>query len=516
MKLFAPSRSILLSSLFILASTFASACGSGGAEQLELGAPCDPDVGCGDAAVCEAKSSDEDAETVCLAKKGEECDPKMAYCSGDLTCAPTDAGLDRCFERVVLRGDVTDTSDGSAVTDARLLALDEEGIAVTDVATSDAAGDYLLDLPVLRDDTGKPLVTTFTLNAAAQDYQAFPSGARVALPISTEDAALQDGRYIIESALTSVGLIPLEEGERVSASGVVEGLDEGSQVGGMLIVATGPAGTFSAMTDKSGAFTLFNLPEGEFEVRAYGSGIQVKTTSLDVGAEPITGVKLSEVEASTTQVSGTIQIVNAPGGAVTSVILVVADTFNETAARGEVPRGLRAPASGPVSIDGAFEIEGVPEGDYVVLAAYENDDLVRDPDTNISGTAFVRISVSATDSTMDISDSFKVTEALAIVAPGKDGPEAVTAKPTLEWADDSSEDWYDVYVYDAFGDEVWKSLEIPGVSGSDTVSVDYEGPLDPGMYYQFRVTSWRQPGGGDAAPISSTEDLKGVFFAPSE
>jgi len=84
------------------------------------------------------------------------------------------------------------------------------------------------------------------------------------------------------------------------------------------------------------------------------------------------------------------------------------------------------------------------------------------------------------------------------------------------WADDASENWYDVRVFDAFGDEVWNALEIPEVSGSPTVSLQYEGPLEPGMYYQFRVSSWRQPGMGAAAPISTTEDLRGVFFLPPE
>ena len=69
---------------------------------------------------------------------------------------------------------------------------------------------------------------------------------------------------------------------------------------------------------------------------------------------------------------------------------------------------------------------------------------------------------------------------------------ATIGKPVLEWADDSREDWYDIRVFDAFGNEVWTSLMLPGVSGSDTVTLQYEGPLDPGMYYQFRVTSWRQ------------------------
>ncbi len=167
-------------------------------------------------------------------------------------------------------------------------------------------------------------------------------------------------------------------------------------------------------------------------------------------------------------------------------------------------------------MSGDFVIEGVPAGRYVVLAAYENDALVRDPDTNISGTDFVSIEVSAGQDDVTLSESFKVTEALATISPGVDGPEAVDDKPELVWADDSSEDWYDVRVFDAFGTEVWSSLELPGVSGGDTASVQYEGPLEPGMYYQFRVSSWRQPGGGDAAPISTTEDLRGVFFLPAQ
>jgi hypothetical protein len=52
---------------------------------------------------------------------------------------------------------------------------------------------------------------------------------------------------------------------------------------------------------------------------------------------------------------------------------------------------------------------------------------------------------------------------------------------------------------------------IPAVSGGGNVSVQYDGPMDPGMYYQFRATSWRAPG-GTPGPASNTEDLRGVFY----
>ena len=42
--------------------------------------------------------------------------------------------------------------------------------------------------------------------------------------------------------------------------------------------------------------------------------------------------------------------------------------------------------------------------------------------------------------------------------------------------------------------------------------IDYGGDaLVTGMYYQFRVTSWREPPSGRLY-ISRTEDLRGVFY----
>jgi hypothetical protein len=479
----------------------------------------DPDHengGCAENAECVAREGTKD--TVCLTLEGGECDPAAETCTNGLTCAEIEGGGNRCFGEVIFRGEVTDTSDGAAIENAHVIAVDEEGVAVTDVAKSDAMGLYDLAIPAVRDENGVPISAKFTLRAAAQDYQPFPSGVRVALPIDVSEAVPEDKSYVVDSALTDVGLIPLEAAERSQISGKIVALegDAAGQVGGVLVVATGEDGAFSGLSDKTGNFVIFNVPAGDYQLKAYAADIQIETEDVSVAADPLEGIELAQLAEDTTRVTGNVQIVNAPGGSLTSVILVVEDTFDANAARGEVPRGLRSPKTGEPNVSGDFVIEGVPAGRYVVLAAYENDALVRDPDTNISGTDFVSIEVSAGQDDVTLSESFKVTEALATISPGVDGPEAVDDKPELVWADDSSEDWYDVRVFDAFGTEVWSSLELPGVSGGDTASVQYEGPLEPGMYYQFRVSSWRQPGGGDAAPISTTEDLRGVFFLPAQ
>jgi hypothetical protein len=487
-----------------------------------LGAACQPNNtalangGCALGAECSENA--EHTQPVCLIAEGGECDPEGGLCGEGLTCAEVEDGTHRCFGEVVLRGQVSDASDKSPIEEAHVMAVDEEGVAVTDVARTDAMGNYELPVPVERHEDGTPVNTPFTLRAAAQDYQAFPSGVRVALPIDVSTAVAEERSYVVENALTAIDLIPLEAAERSTISGSIVGSADSpaSAVAGVLVVAAGDEGAFSGVSDKVGSFTIFNVPAGSYELKGYAADLQLESQTVSVSDEPLDGVLINELDELTAEVLGNIQIVNAPGESVTSVILVVEETFDPNLARGEVPRGLRAPRSGEPNVTGDFTITGVPVGRYVVLAAYENDALVRDPDTNIAGTDFVTIEVTAETAAVALTESFKVTEGLTTVSPGVNEPEAVTEKPDLEWADDSSEDWYDLRVFDALGNEVWSKLEIPGVSGSPTVSVPYEGPLDPGMYYQFRVSSWRQPGQGEASPISTTEDLRGVFFLPAD
>ena len=486
------------------------------------GAVCAPDNddlvngGCADSAECKAPE-DEPATARCLTLHGEACNPEEAHCDVGLTCDRVSEDDYRCFTPVVFRGQVSDSTNGDAIGDAQVIAIDDEGVAVSDVAITDETGSYELWVPVDRNEDGSPLDANFTLRAAAQQYQPFPSGIRVALPINVSEATEDEAHYVVESTLTDITLIPIDAGDLHWISGrVVPLAGSDSRVGGVLVVANGEAGAVSAVTDRSGQFTIFNVPEGEHQVSGYAADIQIENETVSLTGDVLEGVELHELGEETTDVSGNIQIVNAAGGSLTSVILVVEDTFDPDAARGEVPRGLRAPRTGEPNVSGDFIIENVPAGRYVVLAAYENDALVRDPDTNIGGTEFVTLEVGAGQSDITLSDSFKVTEALEVLGPGVDTPEAVDAKPTLTWGDDSSEDWYEVRVFDAFGNEVWSDLMVPSVSGSSDVSVAYEGPLEPGMYYQFRVLSWREPGGGDAAPISATEDLRGVFYLPAQ
>ena len=158
--------------------------------------------------------------SICLVLEGGECDADKPYCADELVCAELESGGQRCFGAVVLHGEVRDASDASPIEDAHVMALNDEGTAVTDVAHTDAKGNYDLAVPAKRNADGTPS-DKFTLRAAAQDYQAFPSGVRVALPIDTSEARASEGKYEVENALTTIDLIPLDAGDRSQISGSI-------------------------------------------------------------------------------------------------------------------------------------------------------------------------------------------------------------------------------------------------------------------------------------------------------
>ncbi|MEZ4450586.1 MAG: carboxypeptidase-like regulatory domain-containing protein [Nannocystaceae bacterium] len=457
---------------------------------------------------------------ICGIAEGGACDPSEPLCAGNMVCAELVEGGDACYPPVLVKGHVFDSLTSAAIGDALVLALDEQSTAVTDVAVTDEVGDYVLDLPVPRESGGAPIPDLrFTLRSSADGYQTFPGGLRTALPIASSEAVDLEEGWTIQTAITDVALIALPPDQQglASVSGHVLADDRSS---GVLVVAEGEGAGRSAVTDRSGAYTIFNVPAGAHTVKGYAAGLQLAPVDVAVSTAPLEDIDLSTSSAGLGSIAGNLNIVNAPGGATTSVVLVVESTFSDTFIRGEVPRGLRTPLSGPPDVAGAFMIADVPAGRYVVLAAFENDDLVRDPDPNIAGTQIVTVEMPSPGLDVTLADSFKITEALGVVGPGADDPELVSGAPTLRWLDDSSEDFYTVVVYNAYGDLVWCLSEqlpgcdgpnIPGVSGQDEVTVPYMGPLDPGMYYQFRATSWRAPG-GNPGPIATTEDLRGVFY----
>lgn len=451
----------------------------------------------------------------------EDADEDVAPCADGLACEPTDDGH-LCAAPIEIHGMVVDGLTSSAIAGAVIAALDETGVPIGDSTRSDEAGHYVLRVSARRDSAGALASDVrWTLFSVAKDYAAFPGGLRPAFPV---DATMpvettDDDEHVfdvIENATTTIALLPLPDDRRGGAT--IGGHVEGAAPGGTLVVAEGgPVPAPYTIADASGAFVIFNVPTASASIRGYHRGVELETVGIDASADlddVLVPVVTEDVDAMA-RVTGSVQLVNAGGGSATSVVLVPSSLFHPTLERGPVPQGLRAPGPPEApSITGGFSIAGVPSGDYHVLVAFENDGLVRDPDTGIAGTDLQQVTVPMSGSA-SVPESFKVTAALDVLGPGVDVPEIVTAPPLLRWADDSSEDRYELRVFDALGTIVWEDLALPGQSGGTAVEVMYGGPaLVPGMYYQFRATSIRETP-NNASPISRTEDLRGVFvFQP--
>ncbi len=431
-----------------------------------------------------------------------------AACEAGFACDPLSSGDGYvCGEPVTISGEVTDALSGGHVADSRVVALGADGSPVGDVVFSDDSGAYSVVVSAPRNADGSVAGDAkWTLNISAQGFEPFPAGPRPAVPIfasQLDDNAISD-------ANTDVALLPLTD--PTSRSRQISGTITADSPGGTLVVAeaNGALSSYS-IAARSGEFTIYNVPPGVYDVRGYKRGQQLEPGSADVTSAPSASVTLAESDVPLGSVSGNVNIVNAPGGSLTSVVLVPRAVFDPTLQRGPIPLGLRAPGLPEApSINGQFRFEQVPQGDYMVLAAFENDSLVRDPDSSIGGTTLQQVSVVSGEA-VAMDESFKITEHLAIVGPGAEVPEAVSGQVVFEWADDSSEDRYELELYTALGDLIWENRAVPSVSGSATVELEYGGPaLVPGMIYQFRVTSFRDQQNGVTA-ISRSEDLRGVF-----
>lgn len=496
--------------LVVLSLNFAlGACG--GANDMKAATACDPDdtKSCAQGSVCKPRA-DNAMQFECV----PGCTPQDATsCADGLVCEQLGADARyECLTPVLVSGRVFGALDGVGLANATVVGLDPNGAARTRVARTEADGTYELPVSIKRNQDGSPVAEAITLRVAAADHQPFPLAPRAALPIqlgsATSMTVSQRVVYRVQNAATDVALIPLPETQRggVTVSGVVNT----SPAGGVLVLAVvGTQAQSSAVSDSDGEFVLFNVMPGQLTLEGYSAGIAIAPQSLTVPATGLTDVQLSASTAKLATVSGNISIVNASGGLTTSVILAVASTFDPSMARGEAPAGLRA-----ANVTGAFEIANVPPGRYAVLAAFENDQLVRDPDQSIAGTDIVFVDVGSAGSPVTLAQNFKVTGALAVISPGaQDIEQMPLGTINLTWADDSSENGYELRVYDALGTVVHENTMIPSVSGGDKVQY----PLDaasfaPGMLYQFRVWSWRTKAHQTARTyIAASEDLRGAF-----
>jgi hypothetical protein len=418
---------------------------------------------------------------------GKECTVGDACSNGFCETYVDGSGMhNACFAPTHLAGRVTDATTGAAIAGARVVAIDGDShAAVGPVSITDAMGNYSVRVTAPR---MSGAVKQFTLRVGAGGYQEFPGGIRIALPISVmftdpKGAATVDGPQNVE-------LLPLSPAPAGSIAGTVGG----TQSAGVLVVASNATGALSTVSDASGDYVLFNVPDGTFSVHGYFVGVNfTPVDNVIVAGTRKDGVNLVSSAAATAALTGTLSYV---AGADTSITTAVVLRLQATH---EVPPGLQVAATNATP----YQLFGVPNGTFEVLASFPTDMLVKDPDPGQAGTSTPVVTFAS--NTVD-AGTFKITDPVNIIGP--DANEKLSGAPTFSWNAYPQTDHYKVDVFDAQGSPIWSQDNIPR-----STSLAYGGPaLTAGGYYQWRITSFAVAQGATSSrPISQSEDLRGVW-----
>src|SRR5690606_23708343 len=92
---------------------------------------------------------------------------------------------------------------------------------------------------------------------------------------------------------------------------------------------------YAGIASREGKYQIYNLPAGSYTVTAYARGVSYESVEAELYANVDTELELALTGAATGTVTGSVEIANAPGGSMTSVILVIESTFDELLGRGQ-------------------------------------------------------------------------------------------------------------------------------------------------------------------------------------
>ena len=465
---------------------------------------CDPDAEdpCGENEICIYIWTESDY--FCI----EPCDDSVETpCEDDYLCEEVEGDtLKACFPPVSVAGKIFDLVAISLdpIENAEVVGMMVGTGLSTQKVLTDVQGNYRLTFSMKRDRKGLPVTEdVLKLSVAARNYEQYPDILRPSMPITFENVNCTVMYCNVNSGFSSVGLYPVDDSVPLYN---IEGALSDSSKGALVIAECDTPPCRYAYTDDNGDFTIMNVAAGTYSIKAYAKNINYSTPEVTVVDADITGVTVDPLETELSTLNGSVNIVNAPGDLKTSVVLMPASTFIESFAKGLMVPGLRAPDTGiEPNISGDYSISGIPDGEYYVLAAFENDYLVRDPDPSIAGTQVLKVTLPdpVDGYTLDITN-FKVTEAVEIFYPGAEGPEMISGNPDFSWARDPSATRYVVTVYNAQGIIIWEK-EVAKTE-TETITVTYDGPELRG-FYQWIVVSYKVDD-----PISMSEDLRGIFY----
>lgn len=390
-------------------------------------------------------------------------------------------------------GTITDAKTSAVLANARVYIFNANtNTTVGSSLISGADGKFSVNLPA----------GSYYAKIFRQGYDNIPAKDASAVPFTISlGATLTNNYQMTPSTLTNTGYI----------SGKIT--TGGTAMSNVLVVATNGTVAYSAVSDGSGNFVIFNVPAGNYTVQGWIGGYNSATTSVTV---------VSGVEA----VSSAIALTSGATGSVTGSVSFLASSsipvdvsLTNPITKESIP-GLSA-----TTVSNNYTINNVPNGMYLARASFKTDGIVMDPDWIVkNGEPFVTVSgASATR-------SFSLTGAVSIVSPTNDStstkPVSVSSvTPVFTWESYSSTSDYVIEVLNSNGQVIWggfsnnktvKNITIPSSQTSITYNSDGKATeaLVSGKTYQWKV--YASKSSAKLTPpwalISVSEDQLGLFI----
>ncbi len=393
-----------------------------------------------------------------------------------------------------LSGIVLDGSDDSPLGDAGIIVFNANDNAPVVTLTTAEDGTFTTDLPP----------GNYFVKAVRQGYLSVPPAGITAVPFTiTAGQTYEKDVSMFASGKTSIGLI----------SGRVT--EAGAGVAGILVVAENGSEGYSSVSDADGNYRIYNVESGSYTVTGWSAGY----TSTSTGATVTESTETAQVNLTLTgSASGTLsgQVRNIAAENKDVDVALIHPLTRET-----IP-GLTGRTTSQ-----AYTITGIPNGNYIARATFENDVRVMDPD-RIFKFGEPEVTMAGGSQTIDFDITNSVTLSTPTNEAGTTAPvELTSTTPTFTWTAYSSTSDYVIEVTDAStGTVIWGGIDKSGalpskniVIPSNQTSIQFnsdgtaDAALQVGKVYRWRIYASKNDQNSQTGwtLISASEDQRGLF-----
>ena len=401
-----------------------------------------------------------------------------------------------------ISGKVTDLNSSASLSEVTIIAFDASNNSPVSTTKTNSSGDYTFNVAE----------GNYFLKFYKQGYEPVPPQGMQPVPFAvTVGQTTTQSAQMSPSAITNAGYI----------SGKVSVGATGKS--GVLIIAEGNGAAYSAVSDKDGNYTIFNVSAASYEVKGYLAEYSSTSASATVTANTaINNINVILTQGATGQVAGTFKVISQTTIATPPTTMDISLVHPIT--RETIP-GLSQNV--PYSSSLSYSFTKVPDGTYIVRATYANDYIVIDPDY-ITKFGDYKVTISGgtpSPTSVDIVSTSAVILSSPTNAMTSTVPVETTTTPTFQWAAYASTSDYVIEVTDAStGTVVWggfansggtvsKKITIP----SNTTSIAYNSDgkaiaqLVVGKTYRWRVyASKNNVQSGSWNLIAASEDQVGL------